>query len=99
MFELFRKAKTRVSVINDDTPTTQHGTAFVRNTQGELQKLGINFDRPEVLAEADAETIADVFDQLGRQGYIPQSLEIATLGNRNTFEAPKAARQLEQLLF
>lgn len=99
MFDLFRKAKTRVSVINDSTPTTQHGTAFVRNSSGQVQKLGINFDRPEVLAEADAETIADVFEQLGRQGYIPQSLEVATLGNRQTFEAPKGARELERLLF
>jgi hypothetical protein len=99
MWSLFRAPKTRVEVIDTDTPTTQHGTAFVRDASGKLLKLGLSFDRPEVLADASDETIMDVFEQLGRQGYIPQSLEIATLGTHSSHDAPHAARVLEKLQF
>lgn len=99
MFSLFRAARTKVEVIKTDTPTTQHGTVFVRDSMGELKKMGLSADRPEVLADADAETIMDIFEQLGRQGYIPHSLEIATLGTHSSHDAPHSARVLEKLQF
>lgn len=99
MLGLFRAATTRVEVIDTDTPTTQHGTAFVRDPAGKVRKLGLSFDRPEVAADATPEVIMNIFEQLGRQGFIPQSLEIATLGTHSSHDAPHSARVLEKLQF
>lgn len=99
MFDLIRRAFVKLEVIASGTPTTQHGIAMVRAPSGEVQQLGIAVDRPEVLADADQDTIVDMFEQLGRQGYIPRSIEIATPVGRKSFEAPAAARVLENLQF
>lgn len=99
MLDLFRRNFVKVEVIDSSALSTQHGTAFVRAEDGTVQKLGIAVDRPELLADAGPEVVEQMFEQLGRQGYIPQSLEIATLGNHSTHEAPPAARVLEKLTF
>lgn len=85
MLNLLFGRKVRVTLLSGSSLETQHGVALVRNDQG-LTTVGFAVDRPEVLDELTPEAVADMFEQIGDQGYIPQSLEIATHGTRKTFE-------------
>jgi hypothetical protein len=85
MLKLLFGRSVRVTVLTGSSMETQHGVALVRSDQG-LTSVGIAVDRPEVLEELTPEAVADMFEQIGNQGYIPQSIEIATRGNRKHFE-------------
>lgn len=93
MLSLFQRQSTKVEV--NTSVGDHHGLLVARDTQGVLQELSFHADRPELLRDPDQKTLDNIFEQFGRQGYIPHYLEIK--GVRH--EAPKAARQLEELLF
>lgn len=99
MFDLFKKQHARVELNNDSAIATQHGVVIARNPEGQLVELGFHVDRPEVLIAGDQETITDVFEQFGKQGYIPHRMFINVLGKSAHYEAPKAAKVLEALQF
>jgi hypothetical protein len=99
MFDLFKKQSTRVILNDDGMPNDQHGIVVARNPKGEVVELGFRVDRPEVLIAGDRSVIENVFEQLGRQGYIPRRMEVACLGHRASYDAPKAAQKLESLQF
>lgn len=85
MLRLLFSRKVRVTLLAGSTMETQHGVAKVRSDQG-LTEVGFAVDRPEVLEELTPEAVADMFEQIGNQGYIPQSIEIASRGGRKIFE-------------
>lgn len=77
--------KVRVTLLTGSELETQHGVAAVRTDHG-LTSVGFAVDRPEVLEELTPDAVADMFEQIGNHGYIPQSIEIASRGTVKIFD-------------